>query len=154
MSDFPRNWDEIAARCNLSSRIKDWWNMALNNARDGVVNTWDFQWHYTVMKHQGVSLIPNRNLVVNIGVGDAATHMKKRDVASSIRLERLSRLDPPSSLEINREADAFDFDHAVTNQKLPWRKPSEVVRSWMFEWVQKTSESGRMFRKQQVREKR
>lgn len=137
MSGFPRNWDEIAARCKLPSRIKDWWKMALNNTRAGVVNTWDFQWHYTVMKHQGVSLIPNRNLVVNIGVGDAATHMKKRDVASSITIGELRHFTPPSHLEICGEADLFDFDHAVTNQKLPWRNPSEVLRSWMFEWRQR-----------------
>ncbi len=136
MSGFPRNWDEIAALCNLSSRIKDWWIIALKNTREGVVNTWDFQWHYTVMKHEGICLIPNRNLVENIGVGEAATHMTKRNVASSITIEQLLYFTPPSDLEICREADLFDFDHAVTNQKLPWRNPYEVLRSWMFEWRQ------------------
>lgn len=133
MLGFPEDWEGVSNRCNLPQRIKDWWHQALSNTRQGVVNTWDFQWHYTVMKHQGVCLIPNRNLVENIGVGEAATHMKKRDVASSIRVERLCRFDPPSSLEINWRADEFDFDHAVTNQKLPWRTPAEVLRSWKFQ---------------------
>jgi hypothetical protein len=133
MSGFPGNWDEIASRCNLPSRIKVWWNMVLKNTREGVVNTWDFQWHYTVMKHQGVCLIPNRNLVENIGVGEAATHMKQRDVASSITIGKLRYFTRPSDLEICREADLFDFDHAVTNQKLPWRSPAEVLRSWQFQ---------------------
>jgi len=139
MSGFPRNWDEIASLCNLPSRIKDWWNMALKNTRDGVVNTWDFQWHYTVMKHEGICLLPNRNLVENVGVGEAATHMKKKDVASSITIGKLCHFTPPSNLEICSEADLFDFDHAVTNQKLPWRSPAEVLRSWIFGWKQKQS---------------
>lgn len=133
MSGFPEDWEGISNRCDLPQRLKDWWHQALSNTRQGVVDTWDFQWHYTVMKHQGVCLIPNRNLVENIGVGEAATHMKQRDVASSIRLEGFCRFDPPSSLEINRRADEFDFDHAVTNHKLPWRTPAEVLRSWKFQ---------------------
>ena len=136
MTGFPENWDVISARCDLPQRIKEWWTMALNNTRAEVVNTWDFQWHYTVMKNQGVSLIPNRNLVENIGVGAEATHMKKQDVASSIRIEKLSRFDPPTNLEVCKEGDAFDFDHAVTNQKVPWRSPAEVLRFWMFNYQQ------------------
>lgn len=130
---FPENWGQVACGCNLPDRIRDWWRLALSNTRQGVVDTWDFQWHYTVMKHQGLCLIPNRNLVVNVGVGDDATHMKKHDVASSIRLEQLTRFDAPSSLEVCIKADAFDFDHAVTNQKLPWRTPAEVLGAWRFQ---------------------
>ncbi len=137
MTGFPDTWEGIASACGLPDRIRDWWRMALENARAGVVNTWDFQWHYTVMKNQGLSLIPNHNLVVNIGVGAAATHMKKRDVASSIKMESLFRFDPPSHLTVCKEADAFDFDHAVTNQKLPWRRLTEVLRSWRFTWRQR-----------------
>jgi len=132
MMGFPERWDELSVRCDLPQRSSLWWRTALDNTRNGVVDTWDFQWHYTVMKHQGLCLIPNRNLAENIGVGNAATHMKKRDVASSIRIHQLLRFDAPSSLEICKNADAFDFDHAVTNQTLPWRTPYEVLRSWKF----------------------
>jgi len=135
MAGFPEEWDSIAARCNLQIPIKTWWKTALENTRAGVVNTWDFQWHYTIMKHAGMCLIPNQNLVVNIGVGAEATHMKKKDVASSIQLGRLSRFDAPSSLEINQEADFFDFRYSVTNHPLPWRNPSEVWREWKFRKV-------------------
>lgn len=132
MIGFPENWDAIASKCNLPVAIKDWWHTALQNTRAGVVNTWDFQWHYTIMKHNGLCLIPNQNLVVNIGVGAAATHMKKKDVASSIQLGRLSRFDAPSSLEIDRGADLFDFRYSVTNHPLPWRSLREVWLEWKF----------------------
>lgn len=138
MTGFPENWDQIADGCGLAKRLAKWWHLALSNTLKGVVNTWDFQWHYIVMKHRGICLVPNRNLVINIGVGEAATHMKKRDVASSIRMEELKRYDSLSSLEINRAADDFDFDHAVTNKRLPWRTPSEVLRSWRFDKWQRS----------------
>jgi len=132
MAGFPENWASVSAQCRLAEPIQRWWKMALENTRAGVVNTWDFQWHYTVMKNKGVCLIPNRNLVCNIGVGADATHMKTKDVASSIRPGCLTRFDAPSSLEINWDADQFDFDHSVTNHPPPWRTPVEVWREWRF----------------------
>jgi len=139
MLGFPEEWDRIAASCSLPWEISEWWKMWLHNTRLGVINTWDFQWHYTVMKNQGVCLIPNRNLVENIGVGDAATHMKKLDVASSIKLAHLAHFYPPSSLEICQKADKFDFDYSVTNQKTPWRNLNELVCSWKFEHQQRNA---------------
>jgi hypothetical protein len=132
MAGFPENWSAVSAQCRLAEPIQRWWKMALENTRAGVVNTWDFQWHYTIMKNKGVCLIPNRNLVCNIGVGADATHMKTKDVASSIRPGCLTRFDAPSSLEINWDADQFDFDHSVTNRPPPWRTPAEVWREWRF----------------------
>jgi hypothetical protein len=132
MAGFPENWSAVSAQCRLAEPIQRWWKMALENTRAGVVNTWDFQWHYTIMKNKGVCLIPNRNLVCNIGVGADATHMKQKDVASSIRPGCLMRFDAPSSLEINWDADQFDFDHSVTNRPPPWRTPAEVWHEWRF----------------------
>lgn len=137
MPEFPEKWDEIAEGCHLSQDLKEWWKLALGNVRSGITNTWDFQWHYTLMKHQGISLIPNKNLVKNIGVGAAATHMKKHDVASSIHSSGLYDFTPPSSLEICHEADQFDFDHAVTNQKVPLRSLGEFLSAWKFDRKQR-----------------
>lgn len=132
MTGFPEHWDAIASRCNLPAAIKDWWHTALQNTRTGVVNTWDFQWHYTIMKNDGVCLIPNQNLVTNIGVGASATHMKKKDVASSVRPGCLQRFDAPTDLQIDQAADLFDFRYSVTNNPLPWRSLREVWRDWKF----------------------
>jgi hypothetical protein len=136
MSSFPEDWKEISEMCRLSEQVSDWWRTALSNTRKGVVDTWDFQWHYTVMKNQGVCLIPNRNLVTNIGVGETATHMKKRDVASSIKMGTLSRFDPPSLFQIDAKADRFDFNHSITNKKVYPRSIIDVLLSWKFKLQQ------------------
>jgi hypothetical protein len=132
MTGFPEDWESIAARCDLSTPIKAWWKMALENTRSGVVTTWDFQWHYTIMKNNGLCLIPNQNLVCNIGVGANATHMKQKDVASTIKLSSLKRFDAPSNLLINNEADSFDFTYSVTNNSPPRRTPVEYFQEWIF----------------------
>lgn len=39
-------------------------------------DTWDFQWDYIRAKHHMLGIVPQNNLVVNIGFGPEATHTK------------------------------------------------------------------------------
>lgn len=41
--------------------------------------TWDYQWNYCCWKNDGLSIIPNVNLVSNIGIGPGATHTVSED---------------------------------------------------------------------------
>jgi len=43
------------------------------------IDTWDYQWHFTVWNEGGLSIIPNINLVENIGFGQDATHTVSAD---------------------------------------------------------------------------
>jgi hypothetical protein len=137
MRGFPEEWEQIAQACSLPDSMNKWWKLALGNVCSGITNTWDFQWHYAIMKNLGISLIPNKNLVENIGVGTAATHMKKRDVSSSIQASWLSHYDSPTSLEVCKEADAFDFKYSVMNRRVPLKNLSELYRLWKFNQRQK-----------------
>lgn len=40
----------------------------------GKINTWDYQWHATVIKNNGLCVVPSYNLISNLGDGDDATH--------------------------------------------------------------------------------
>jgi len=42
-------------------------------ARNGI-DTWDYQWVFTCWSQSGLSILPNRNLISNIGFGAHATH--------------------------------------------------------------------------------
>lgn len=37
-------------------------------------DTWDYQWVYTNLKNNSLSIVPRRNLITNIGFGEGATH--------------------------------------------------------------------------------
>jgi hypothetical protein len=41
---------------------------------DRADNIWDYQWTYCLLKNNGLSIFPNKNLVSNIGFGPDATH--------------------------------------------------------------------------------
>ncbi len=51
-----------------------YWRRCLDGVWRGKVDTWDYQWHFTVMKHRGLAVVPRENLITNIGHGAAATH--------------------------------------------------------------------------------
>lgn len=48
------------------------------------IDTWDYQWTYCRLVHQGMSIVPTRNMIQNIGIGDDSTHTKLRHPWSAI----------------------------------------------------------------------
>ncbi len=45
-----------------------------NDVHEGRVDTWDFQWHFALLRRHGLAAIPRLNLVSNIGFSAGATH--------------------------------------------------------------------------------
>jgi hypothetical protein len=45
-----------------------------NSYNNPQVNWWDYQWSFTLFSHSGLSIIPNVNMIENIGFGADATH--------------------------------------------------------------------------------
>lgn len=41
------------------------------------IDTWDFQWVYAKLNNSMLSIVPSKNLIVNIGFNEEATHTKK-----------------------------------------------------------------------------
>jgi hypothetical protein len=43
------------------------------------IDTWDYQWQYSIFKNEGLVIIPGVNLVKNIGFDNDATHTKNKE---------------------------------------------------------------------------
>ena len=50
--------------------IRYYWISIFNSVYSGRINTWDYQWVYSLWLNNGITIIPNRNLVTNIGFGN------------------------------------------------------------------------------------
>ena len=63
---------------NIFRRVKAqrYWFNKLKGVYKKNIDTWDFQWAYTIWCQNGLCILPNTNLVSNIGFGDEATHTK------------------------------------------------------------------------------
>lgn len=71
-------------------------------------DTWDFQWVFACWAQHGLSALPERNLVTNIGFGAGATHTHAETRAANIPAEALEfPLRHPPHFAREREADLF-----------------------------------------------
>lgn len=65
------------------------------------------------MKNRGYCIIPNKNLISNIGFGNQATHAKETsNPAANLPVESLGAIVHPRSVIVNVEADLFTINEA------------------------------------------
>lgn len=81
-------------------------------------DVWDYQWIFTCWVQHALAILPNVNLVSNIGWGQNSTHTSALDNPSAnLATEAMAfPLDHPAGMVRNREADKFTFE----NHYLGW----------------------------------
>ena len=65
-----------------SRKERIYWEKIFIKTKKGLINTWDYQWNYSMWINSGLSVTPNKNLVENIGFGFGATNtsfLSKKD---------------------------------------------------------------------------
>jgi len=87
-------WPEIRRRRLFDqyfwkSSERYYWNSLFHYVFDGNIDTWDYQWVYSIWANGGVSIVPQRNLVRNIGFHAEATHTRGDSVYASLDAEAL-----------------------------------------------------------------
>lgn len=60
----------------VSPRARSMWRTIFDDVVAGRIDTWDYQWFYSMMRHGAVAALPSVNLVENIGFGPDATHAR------------------------------------------------------------------------------
>lgn len=64
--------------------------MVCENTYKGLIDTWDYQWTFSRLCQNGLSVIPTKNLVKNIGFGEGATHtVNPNTILSSLQLHTM-----------------------------------------------------------------
>lgn len=79
-----------------------------DRVHSGEVDTWDYQWLFAVLVNGGLSVVPNVNLVSNVGFGDTATHTtdKTSSVANLPRQKLCLPIKHPDFVMRDVRADA------------------------------------------------
>jgi len=98
---------------------RDYWLHLLQMVNEGQVDTWDLQWTFAVWLNRGLCVLPNVNLVSNIGFGGDATHTCSQPWLSRLPSTEIGRLTHPRRIVQHRKADAFTFNHIYQNGPKP-----------------------------------
>jgi len=75
-----------------------------------IFNTWDFQWSYSLFQQNGLSIIPNRNLVSNLGCGCEGTNTDGSNCFARQPLREIGEINHPLFVIADVVADRFTFD--------------------------------------------
>jgi len=109
-----KTFEQFSSEHRISSvfseiREQNHWMRTFSQVYQGKIDTWDYQWNYTVLSNNGLSVIPNINLISNIGYGAKATHTTSLDSPNSNipRSEFTGPLKHPRFIIQDMEADAY-----------------------------------------------
>lgn len=86
---------------------QDYWTRIFNDCFAGRTDSWAYPWTCCCWMNQGLTALPNVNLVSNIGFNEAATHTRKRSNVSEMTTEPLGTLSHPRRVVRHFEADQF-----------------------------------------------
>lgn len=92
-----------------NNRSKKYWKNIYDNMKLQKIDTWDHQWQFTVWKKMQLCILPNINLVKNIGFGPEATHTKHNNKMANIKNYEIVLEKHPSKVQQDKEADKFTF---------------------------------------------
>jgi len=93
-----------------SKSESSYWFDSWKKIQGGKLDTWDYQWVYTCLVNSGLTIVPNCNLVKNIGFDQEATHTKNSIKTADIGQISLP-LHHPTFLVPDKDADQYQFKH-------------------------------------------
>ncbi|HEX4056021.1 MAG TPA: hypothetical protein VHX86_17285 [Tepidisphaeraceae bacterium] len=103
-SEFPGDFVPCAAAQRHYRKMMD-------ETYTNKLDTWDLAWMYAVWKRRGLTVLPEANLISNIGYGPGATHTKKLDPFAALPTEAMQfPLRHPPEIKNLLEADQNFFN--------------------------------------------
>lgn len=94
------------------------------------IDTWDYQWNFALTAHNGLSIIPVKSLIQNIGFGADATHTKgaPEPAESTTQEGSVFPLRHPLSVESDSQYDRAYFRSTI-------RRTSSLSRLLVKRWM-------------------
>lgn len=120
VSSFPEILKQnILPHLFANVKIEKFWKKKFELAYNNKIDTWDIQWQYAMSVHHGLAIIPNKNLVANIGFDNAATHtIDQFHALANIPTSAISAIIHPSQMLPDVAADYYAFRRYFSPPKL------------------------------------
>ena len=120
---------------------QQYWLRKFSETAEGKINSWDYPWIFCIQSQNGISIIPNSNLVSNIGIGTDPTHENRAEFAD-IKLVGIDSISHPENIIINRKADKYSFDYFYNPTDLNFlQRLKKNIYPYLPEWVRNTYKS-------------
>jgi hypothetical protein len=127
------NYESIEAMFQLGQIfdnpfIADSWQRIFERLKAGQIDTWDYQLTFINFFNNGLSIIPNQNLISNIGFGAGATHTGSAESKyANIPLGILENITHPLYILPQKQADYVVLEYEFKLQDI-YRKHNKLSR--------------------------
>jgi hypothetical protein len=113
LSNWPTAKDGHYLKSILDSEleIKYWGDIFERLATLGQPNSWAYPWTFTCWQNSGLTVLPNVNLVSNIGCRSDGTHIKGDSKLANLPVQDIGEICHPSLFVRDRGADEYTFNH-------------------------------------------
>jgi len=119
-----------------NAKVQKYWFNNLLAVFNGKKDTWDYQWNYSIWSQNGLCILPNANLVTNIGFGAGATHTKDENLPQlHVSIEKMRfPLNHPFFVIRDEFADSYTDKHIFCKRHLLIRLINRFRRyiGWKF----------------------
>jgi hypothetical protein len=130
MIDFnATNLKNIFKKNKFNPESFNYFLKAFKNVKENKIDTWDYQWTYTVWKENGIAIIPNENLVSNIGFNTNSTHtIDGGEIYGNLKTNNLENIVHPILKEVNIYADNYTFKKWFIKRSLLKRLINKIYK--------------------------
>lgn len=133
-----KSWPELKSQKFISeffksTKAQQYWSNIFDQVYEGKINSWAYIWQYSIWVNKGLNILPESNLVSNIGFGEDGTHTKDfySDFANLKTYPIELPLSHPSSISVNAKADRYtQFRHfQLPLYKKIFRKVNRIAKN-------------------------
>ena len=119
-----KRWPEIRDGGWLQDILDDkksvrYWEKIFEKVYQGEIDTWDYQWMFSCWVQSALTILPNVNLVSNIGFGSEAVHTTEKNELAGMEIEPMKfPISHPSYILRDSVADSITEKNNISGRKL------------------------------------
>jgi len=114
--------------------VVETWTNIFEDVKAGAINSWAYPLDFVNFFNNGLVIIPNQNLIKNIGYGPDATHTQIVDEFHERNpLQEIDEITHPVFIVPNKQADLFiiDRDFGLEERRLKERALKTRMKRWL-----------------------
>ena len=102
-----------------------YWTKIFDKVYDNQIDSWAYIWQASVWYNEGITVTPNKNLILNIGFNKDATHtnIQDKNISNNPIKEINEDIKSPDHIQINNTADLLVFKNHFKGKFnfFPWK---------------------------------
>ncbi|MEN8263815.1 MAG: glycosyltransferase family 2 protein [Nitrospirota bacterium] len=101
--------NNVLDRIFPNKNLVDYWSSIFEMVHQNKIDTWDYQWFFSCLANNGLSIVPHVNLISNIGFNSSATHTKEANKYANMAHSSIeSPMNHPRSVERDLKLDSLE----------------------------------------------